>query len=220
MNIHTEKKDWKAERKTDTSELKFMLLRTKRSQIFLPNPSLILTADSFCHISLPAAFSRHELYKAIYSSLKQTKCPKPLFAVFTAVFQVISYCIKDIAAKSDWKLVLKNTLHSKYSGNITSSRVRLKEELSHLGLLHFSKKRHYILLPGCKCIFWFGSYEALQERNNRLWNQIELKVTKILWNQLTAWTDWHSSWKPPEWLKRFWCPPVQIRPLALNFKQI
>lgn len=91
MNIHTEKKEWKADRKTNPNELRFMLLRTKISQIFLPNPPLILTADSFCRISLPAAYSRHELWKAIYSSLKQTKCPKPLFSVFTAVFQVISY---------------------------------------------------------------------------------------------------------------------------------
>lgn len=76
-----------------------MLLGIKISQMFLLNSSLTLTADSCCHISLPAAFTQYELYKEIYSSLRQSQRPKLPFSFSTAV-QFLTV-IKDKAAKNN-----------------------------------------------------------------------------------------------------------------------
>lgn len=82
--------------------------------------------------------------------------------------------IKDITAKSLWKLVqkkkkTKKTFHPKCSRNITSWRPRLTVLTLELKRYYsqpsytFSKKKHYILISSSKYIFRLGSYKALQK---------------------------------------------------------
>lgn len=111
-----------------------------------------------------------------------------------------------MAAKNNWKWVLKHPfIKVVRKHNILKSLVK---RVTTLISTTFFKENAVILIPESKYIFCFECYEDLWDMNNKIWHQIEFKVTKVLCNQFTAYTDWPFSWKPPETLKSFLCPPV------------